>query len=407
MKGKVPAASHPPSSTAVPAVSKIVVTDTTTNHAATSVKTIPTPGLLPRPSFTFMHASSGGAPPLSSPGLTAVHPMPSPGGSPSLAKRLPLRINSPAFTPKSSHMNPNAVDFVPGRGMVHDAHGLVALPTSTADMERGESLPKPSVAKVAAWRPRSVVNSPIAGPVRLDQKSEKEIFAISQQSALKVDAQAYQPNKRTLTRVTLAKPSPLLLAADPDNDNKALDMLLDDLWSLFYLPSSFGESIKEEDYNPTLIFRIESIPTFWKVFNNIPQPSEMPISTLYLFRDGIAPKWEDPANRSGGIVKVKVTASQMDEAWELLLCRTIGDSWSASVRSKVNGVALKVRDRGTILEVWVTEQTPELMRDLTELWKTVFHGAFATTYISHDAMQTRAQAAAALLAEKNKKQRCR
>ncbi|CCW67954.1 unnamed protein product [Phytomonas sp. Hart1] len=305
---------------------------------------------------------------------------------------------SPAIVPATiRHMNPNAEEFVPGNGSRPEdgaAAGMNILPISTADLE-AEALQKDIPQTSAAARPPAgkpgqgrpgASKSPLIVPVPLNLKNE-EILAISDSSALRAEAAAYVP-QRTMTRVILSKPSPLVLATDPSK--ASIEMMLDDVWSLFYLPV-WGENIKEENYNPTLVFRVESIPTFWRVFNNVPQPTEMPIGTVYLFRDGIDPKWEDPANRNGGVLKVKVNPDRVNEAWELLLCRTIGDSWNPVVRTQINGIALKVRERVYILEVWVTKCTPELTRDLAELWENLMDGAFATTYYPHEAMQNKAQ----------------
>nr|CCC90915.1 putative eukaryotic translation initiation factor 4e [Trypanosoma congolense IL3000] len=178
-------------------------------------------------------------------------------------------------------------------------------------------------------------------------------------------------------------------------------MRLADPWCLFYLPVGGGENVRDVTYDPTLVFRVDSISSFWRVFNNVPEPKDMGIGTLYLFRDGINPKWEDPRNRDGGVVRVKLDATTIGEAWTVLLCRTVGESWSKSVRNVVNGVALKVRERAFILEVWVTENTAELISDISELLHQFLGGAFPLSYTLHSVAQERAAAAA--LAEKEKK----
>lgn len=397
-----PQAPPPPTATK----SKISVTRTSANTTS------------PMPSSQMSPAH----PPPPSPGAhrtahtSMPYPPPSPASmaaerSPAVAARSHPARMSPFVAPRHV-MNPNAMDFVPGRRNTADG-GLEALPTSTADMELTKSSTTSAAAAAVAGKltppavlRRSVQNSPIIQPARLEAKSAKEIEEISKKSAFNVGAAAYVP-QRTLARVVLVKPSPLTLipSEDPEKDNT--EMMLDDLWCLFYLPTTWGENIKEEDYNPTLVFRVDSIPTFWKVLNNIPAPSELGLSTLYLFRDGIDPKWEDKANRSGGIVKVKVTPAQVDEAWELLLCRTIGDSWAPSVQATVNGVVLKVRERAYFLEVWVTKDSMELQRDLATLWQPILGASFATTYVTHAVMQERSHAATAAAAEKQKKNRRR
>ncbi|TPP43458.1 Eukaryotic initiation factor 4E family protein [Leishmania donovani] len=357
---KKTAAAAPPRLPA-PAKSKISVTRTGTFAASKAWM----PPLQPASPLPPMHS----APPTASVVSNSIppsSPATAPGErSPAVAARsVPTRF-SPATVPRH-HMNPNATEFMPGRRNGPDG-GLEALPTA---------------------------------------KSASEIEAISKNSALNAAAAAYVP-QRTLARVVLTQPSPLALAPSEDPAKDNIEMMLDDLWCLFYLPTTLGENIKEEDYNPTLVFRVDSILTFWRVVNNIAAPSELQLSTLYLFRDGIDPKWEDPANRDGGIVKVKATAAQVDEAWELLLCRTIGDSWSPSVRETVNGVVLKVRERAYWLELWVTKNSSALQKDLAELWHPILGASFATTYLTHAMMQERSHAAAALAAEKQKKNRRR
>ncbi|KAG5498556.1 hypothetical protein JKF63_02842 [Porcisia hertigi] len=423
-------ASAPPKSPA-PVKSKMSVTRTGVNTTH-PMPPPPMPGYNYVPAFVSGHSSFEEPKALKPPvqpasQLPPIHPKPpgvsmasslmppsspatAPGErSPAVAARsVPTRF-SPATVPRH-HMNPNATEFMPGRRNGPDG-GLEALPTSTADMELANA---PTGAGVAAGRTplltaaarRSLHNSPIMQPSRLGVKSAVEIEAISKSSALNAAAAAYVP-QRTLARVVLSQPSPLALAPSEDPAKDNIDMMLDDLWCLFYLPSKLGENIKEEEYNPTLVFRVDSIPTFWRVLNNIAAPSELQLSTLYLFRDGIDPKWEDPANRDGGIVKVKVTAAQVDEAWELLLCRTIGDSWSPSVRETVNGVVLKVRERAYWLELWVTKDSSALQKDLADLWHPVLGASFSTTYLTHAMMQERAHAAAALAAERQKKNRRR
>ncbi|EPY39787.1 translation initiation factor 4E [Angomonas deanei] len=280
----------------------------------------------------------------------------------------------------------------------------------------------PTAKTAAPYRPperrtmlrRSANSSPAMPKAKniLEGKTEEEIRAISQKSKLNTTAAAYSfnPNtSRTMARVVLP-PSPLSLQhSGPAGEQSSTTMQLDEVWCLFYLPLH-GEHIKEETYNPTLVFRIDSVPTFWKVVNNIPIPTKLPYCTLYMFRDGIDPRWEDAANRDGGIVRLKInhnraktfntlsptqdrvekaSDSNVNEAWELLMCRTIGDSWSPEVRDTVNGIALKIRERSYIIEVWVTKSTPGITSDLSQLLHGTLGSVFAVNYYSHASMQER------------------
>jgi hypothetical protein len=139
-------------------------------------------------------------------------------------------------------------------------------------------------------------------------------------------------------------------------------MLLFDAWCLYCLSNPVT---KEENFDPTLVFRIDSVATFWRTMNNLPPPSELPPPTsMYLFRDDINPKWEDPKNCDGGVWRLKVPNSKINSVWELVSCRTIGESWVKEHRNVVNGIVLKVREKAFYIEVWVTQKQEHFPKDL-------------------------------------------
>lgn len=286
-------------------------------------------------------------------------------------RRPPTRM-SPiiSFRPSSTKMNPHAAEFVPS--------GLdMLLPVTTEEVRRPQAANSNNASSTA---------TAAAAPTSTSGKR------------FNLDAKEYRP-ARTMARVKLDQPSPVIKPELSPEDRER--MPLDELWSLFYLPT-WNENVKIENFNPTLIFCIDSIATFWSVFNNISVPSRMRPCTLYVFRDGIVPKWEDKANITGGIARIEVANNVVDKAWELLLCQTVGDAWSTgSVRRSINGVALKIRDRNCVLEVWTTgnDYVADLKSDLAQLLVETLGGAFTILYWSHKEQQERAAAA-----EKRKQQ---
>lgn len=55
-----------------------------------------------------------------------------------------------------------------------------------------------------------------------------------------------------------------------------------------------------------------------RVFNNIAKPSEISVgANFHLFRDGIKPEWEDPANENGGkwVLAVSKVKHDIDGLW--------------------------------------------------------------------------------------------
>lgn len=73
------------------------------------------------------------------------------------------------------------------------------------------------------------------------------------------------------------------------------------------------EDIKE-------VVPITSVEEFWGVYNNIIGPSVLgQRADYYLFKGGIIPAWEDPANKHGGKWSVQMprekTRPRIDEMW--------------------------------------------------------------------------------------------
>ena len=50
-----------------------------------------------------------------------------------------------------------------------------------------------------------------------------------------------------------------------------------------------------------LVGRVGSVEQWWGLYTHLARPSELPpLSDLHLFKLGIKPMWEDPANVNGG-----------------------------------------------------------------------------------------------------------
>jgi hypothetical protein len=195
-----------------------------------------------------------------------------------------------------------------------------------------------------------------------------------------------------------SKVSPLALQPSVPVDP---EMLLPDTWCFYFLDSSSVSS--EDHFDPTLVFRIDSVATFWRVMNNVPEPTQLNrSSTFYLFRDDINPRWEDDKNKAGGMWKMKVEATKINIIWTIMTCRAIGESWEKSNRNSINGIVLKVREKGYWIEVWVTSKTETFTGDLLS---GIQHeiGAIWVDYLTHSQVQEAAAAAAANSTPKSSK----
>ena len=112
---------------------------------------------------------------------------------------------------------------------------------------------------------------------------------------------------------------------------------------------------------------ITSVEEFWGLYNNIVPPSTLPQSAnYYLFKDGIQPAWEDPANGNGGKWSIQLPRekhrSQIDKLWLYTMLSAIGEMLETpSPESKlptsreeelVTGVILQARSNYYRISVW-------------------------------------------------------
>jgi len=118
------------------------------------------------------------------------------------------------------------------------------------------------------------------------------------------------------------------------------------------------EQISAGGYNTRKVCQFSTAQEFWRIWNGVPQPSEllegkryfrdngdgMPaaIDAINIFREGIQPEWEDAANAKGGhfqmICKLGVGGPQIDEYWNNLILAMIGETMECS--SMITGVRL-------------------------------------------------------------------
>jgi len=142
-------------------------------------------------------------------------------------------------------------------------------------------------------------------------------------------------------------------------------------------PWAFWEQMSSGGYATKKIVSFSTAQDFWAVWNGVPQPSELldgkrfmrdqlAIDALMIFRDGIAPEWEDPANDNGGHFQIQLKppsgGAQIDEYWNNLVLAMIGETLDGG--DMITGVRLvdKLSLRGKPtdcirIEVWYHSNT--------------------------------------------------
>jgi len=107
------------------------------------------------------------------------------------------------------------------------------------------------------------------------------------------------------------------------------------------------------------------------MYNNIYTVNQVISNTDYLlFKKGIRPEWEDPANKLGGKWVVTIpTADDMEEdcdkAWLQLILHLIGGQLTRELRTVINGVVFSVRDKHLRISIWCSvSKDVKLLRTL-------------------------------------------
>ena len=98
------------------------------------------------------------------------------------------------------------------------------------------------------------------------------------------------------------------------------------------------------------------------------RPSELNESmSIYFFRDGITPTWEDASNKNGGSFILRFEKSKCDKIWEDVLLSLIG-SQPDSIKG-INGVRVKARrDNIAEIDIWVNDVYDHELLEIQREW---------------------------------------
>jgi len=106
-------------------------------------------------------------------------------------------------------------------------------------------------------------------------------------------------------------------------------------------PWTWWEHEHSGAYNSTQLGSCDNIATFWRYFNNIPEPKTFftskagkrklvgrrKVDALSLFREGVKPEWEDPRNSSGGEVLFRSENLELvNSIWYELALAVVGQT---------------------------------------------------------------------------------
>lgn len=146
---------------------------------------------------------------------------------------------------------------------------------------------------------------------------------------------------------------------------------LQDPWTLYYdMQRHHGNSSKDQ-YEATLkcVGHFTTLESFFDTFATLHRPSRLEKNANYhLFKQGIKPMWEDPANAQGGrwVITLRDRGQSagshaahealVDRTWMWLVLALIGDTLEDN--DLVTGAVCSLRSKGDRITLWTRRKEP-------------------------------------------------
>ncbi|KAI8318846.1 eukaryotic translation initiation factor 4E, partial [Martensiomyces pterosporus] len=122
-------------------------------------------------------------------------------------------------------------------------------------------------------------------------------------------------------------------------------------WSFWFMHRAPGQKIDDYEAAMIKIATFGTVEAFWAVYSHLQRPHQVQTITDYhMFRAGVRPVWEDPANMNGGKWMIRLKKGLASRLWERLAMAVVGDVFA--VGDDVCGIVLSIRNSEDILSLW-------------------------------------------------------
>lgn len=158
---------------------------------------------------------------------------------------------------------------------------------------------------------------------------------------------------------------------------KGIKHPLQNEWTLYYDLQRHHGSASSDQYEATLkrVGHFTTVESFFDTFATLHRPSRLERNSNYhLFKNGIKPLWEDPANSAGGRWVLtwrdrgQTAGSRagqealLDRSWMWLVLALIGETLDDD--DTVTGAVCSLRSKGNRITVWTRKKDPAVTNKL-------------------------------------------
>ncbi|KAI2643676.1 eukaryotic initiation factor 4E [Xylaria nigripes] len=128
-------------------------------------------------------------------------------------------------------------------------------------------------------------------------------------------------------------------------------------WNVWFDRPSKDQKPDDDNYHSSLEqlgAQIESVQDFWRYTNNTPVDQIKMRESLYLFKSGFKPIWEDRRNILGGSWTFRIPKSQGPDFWTRIQMMAIGEILQEALADgdQICGVGLSVRFTSHLISIW-------------------------------------------------------
>ena len=131
------------------------------------------------------------------------------------------------------------------------------------------------------------------------------------------------------------------------------DHYIHNQYNFWRKPDLGDKASASDDYKSTIedLGSFKTVEGFWSIYSHLPKFEEENHIDYYLFRSGIPPLWEHPANVNGGQWMLTIFNKEIvPYLWEDLLLAVIGEQFDVGM--EICGVCLAVRSKRCSISVW-------------------------------------------------------